>query len=45
MAGAFVNMLGEGILEAYSAGSRPAGKVDEKAVRVHEGGRIRFKAP
>lgn len=32
MAQAFANMYGEGKIQAYSAGSRPSGKVNPKAV-------------
>ena len=34
MAEGFARNLGEGIIEAYSAGSRPSGKMDRKAIRV-----------
>jgi arsenate reductase len=32
MAEGFARMLGAGVVEAYSAGSRPSGKVNEKAI-------------
>ncbi len=32
IAEAFGKILGEGIIEAYSSGSRPSGKVNEKAI-------------
>ena len=32
MAEAFGKMLGGGVMEAYSSGSRPSGKVNEKAI-------------
>lgn len=32
MAEAFGKMLGQGVIEVYSSGSRPSGKVNEKAV-------------
>lgn len=32
MAEAFGKMLGEGIIEAYSSGSHPSGKVNERAI-------------
>lgn len=32
MAEAFAKMLGAGVVEAYSSGSRPSGKVNDKAV-------------
>ncbi len=34
MAEGFAHALGEGKLEAYSAGTEPAGKVNENAIRV-----------
>lgn len=34
MAEAFANFLGKGIVEAYSAGSRPSGAVNESAIKV-----------
>ena len=34
MAEGFARKLGEGVLEAYSAGSRPSGKVNENATRL-----------
>jgi len=32
MAEAFGKILGEGVIESYSSGSRPSGKVNEKAI-------------
>lgn len=32
MAEAFASMLGPGVIQAYSSGSRPSGKVNEKAI-------------
>ncbi len=32
MAEAFGNILGKGVIEVYSSGSRPSGKVNEKAI-------------
>ena len=32
MAEAFAKMLGAGVIDAYSSGSRPSGKVNEKAI-------------
>lgn len=32
MAEAFARMLGQGVIQAYSSGSRPSGKVNEKAI-------------
>ncbi len=32
MAEAYAKMLGAGVIDAYSAGSRPSGKVNEKAI-------------
>ena len=34
MAEGFARNLGEGIIEAYSAGSRPSGKINPEAIRV-----------
>ena len=34
MAEGFASNLGEGIIEAYSAGSRPSGKINPEAIRV-----------
>ena len=34
MAEGFARNLGEGIIEAYSSGSRPSGKINPEAIRV-----------
>ncbi|MFA5394141.1 MAG: arsenate reductase ArsC [Candidatus Ratteibacteria bacterium] len=34
MAEGFARSLGEGIIEAYSAGSRPSGKINPEAIKV-----------
>lgn len=36
MAEAFAKMLGEGVVEVYSSGSRPSGKINDKAVASME---------
>src|SRR5437870_10475803 len=44
MAEAFARLHGNGRVEAYSAGSRPSGRVNPRR-RVHEGGRLRPDPP
>ena len=34
MAEGFARNLGEGVIEAYSAGSRPSGKINPEAIKV-----------